>query len=116
MIRLHSGCAGSALDHVQAVHVAVGIAAARKIADVFHVAGESAVQEVGVERDNDVGLGEVIARLEELSESNLSAKEIVFAFDMFLDVPLRLRIELQEVAQLIGQGGRGDGRRENANP
>ena len=78
---------------------AIGIAALGEVADVADVAGESGVEKVGVERDDHVGLFKVVARLDRLAESQLRAFEHVVAIDRLVDVPLGLRINLQEVAQ-----------------
>ena len=67
-----------------------------RIADVSRVAGESRVEEVGVERDDDVGFREVVARFDRLSERQLRAFEHVVAIHRLVDVPLGLRINLQE--------------------
>ncbi len=106
MIRLGSRRRRRALDHVQAVHGRIGIAAAGEVADVFHVAGESGVEEVGVEGDDYVGLREIVAGLDRLAEGQLRAFEDVVAIHRLVDVPLGLRINLQEVAQLVGERGR----------
>ncbi len=115
MIRLHPGRSRRALDHVQPVHVAVGIAALGEIADVARVAGKSGVEKISVERNDDVGLRKVVARLDRLAEGQLRAFEHVVAIDRLVDMPLGLRINRQEVAHLIGQRGRRNGRRQNAN-
>ena len=74
MIRLRSRRTWRALDDVQTAHVAaVGIAAAGEVADVAGIAGESGVEKVSVERDDDVGFREIVARLDGLSESELRA-------------------------------------------
>src|SRR5580700_6276442 len=113
MIRLRSRCTRRALDYVEPIHVAVGVAAAREIADVARMAGESGGEEVGGERDDDVGLREVVARFDGLSEGHLGAFEDVVAIDRLVDVPLGLRIELEETAQLISKRGRRGRRRED---
>src|ERR1700685_2166908 len=59
MIRLGPRRGRRALDHIQPVHGRVGIAAAGEVADVFHVAGESGVEEGRVERDDGVGLWQI---------------------------------------------------------
>src|ERR1700733_510783 len=68
MIRLRSCRRRRALDHIQTIHRRVWIAAAGEVADVFHVAGESGVEKVGGERDDYVGLFEIVARLDRLAE------------------------------------------------
>src|SRR5208337_1697012 len=55
VIRLHSRRTRRALDHIQPVHVRVGIAPRREIARVARRAGESRVKEIGIERNYDVG-------------------------------------------------------------
>jgi len=122
VIRLRSRCARSALDDVQAVHEplsrklgwSIGIAAGGEVADVTRVAGESGGEEVGVERDDDVGFRKIVARLDGLSEGHLRAFEDVAAIDRLVDVPLGLRIDFEETVHLIGKRGRRGRRREDA--
>ena len=92
-----------------------GLRRAGEVADVAGVAGESGVEEVGVERDDYVGFRKIVARLDRLSEGQLRAFEHVVAIDRLVDVPLGIGINLQEITQLIGERGRRNCRRENAN-
>src|SRR6202050_5636814 len=68
MIRLRSRRRRRTLDHVQPVHVAIGITALGKVANVADVAGESGVEKIRVERDNYIGLSEIVARLNRLAK------------------------------------------------
>src|SRR5271168_5517743 len=97
MIRLSPGRRRRALDHIQPVHVAIGIAALGEVADVADIPRKTRIQEVGVERDDYVGLLKIVARLDGLSEGQLRAFEHVVAIDRLINMPLRLRINLQEV-------------------
>ena len=114
MIGLRPRRGRRALDRIKAAHVPIGIAAARKIADVTRVARESCIQKIRVQRDDDVGFREVVPRLDRLAERELRAFEHVVAVHRFIHVPLRLRIDLQESAQLIRERGRGNRLRQNA--
>src|SRR5438477_447306 len=84
----------------------IGFAALGEVADVAGVAGESGVEEVCVERDDDIRLRKIVARFDGLSEGELRAFEHIVAIDGLVDVPLGLRIHLQEIAQLVGKSGR----------
>ena len=115
MIRLHPRRTRRALNHVQPAHLSIGIAPAGEIADVARVAGEAGIQKVGVERDNHVGLREVVARLDGLAEGELRAFQRVVAIDWLVDMPLRLRIHREERLHLIFECRRRNGRSKNAN-
>ena len=56
VIRLRARRGRRALDRIKAAHGSIGIAAASKIADIARVAREARIQEVRVERDDDVRL------------------------------------------------------------
>ena len=99
MIRLRPRRRRRALDHVQPVHVAVGIAALGEVADVADISRKTRIQKVGVERDDYVGLFKIVARLDRLAEGQLRAFEHVVAIDRLVHMPLGLRINLQEIAQ-----------------
>src|ERR1700756_886661 len=113
MIRLRSRRTRRTLDPVQPVHVAGGISAAREVSYVLHIARESCVQEVRVERDNDVGFRKVVPSFDSLTEGHLGTFENAIAIDRLVDMPLRLWIKLLEASKLIGECGRSDGRGEN---
>src|SRR5208337_4075889 len=80
-----------------------------------HISRKPRIQKVRVERDNDVGLFEIVAGLNRLAEGHLRALEYVVTIHRLIHMPLGLRINLQEIAQLIGQRGRRNGRRKDAN-
>jgi hypothetical protein len=114
VIRLRSRRRRRALDHIQPVHLAVGIAALGEVADVADISRKTRIQEVGVERDDYIGLFKIVARLDRLAEGQLRAFEHVVAIHRLVHVPLGLRIHLKQAAKLIGERGRRNGRRENA--
>ncbi len=114
VIRLHSRRTRRALDHIQPVHVPIRITPSREITRVARRAGESRIEKIGVERNDDVGLRQVVARLNRLAERQLRAFNHVIAIDRFVDVPLRHRIRREITANLRGQRGRGNGLRQNA--
>ncbi|PYX22189.1 MAG: hypothetical protein DMG82_15290, partial [Acidobacteria bacterium] len=114
MIRFRPRRGRRALDCIKSAHVPIGIAAARKIADVTRVARESCIQKIRVQRDDDVGFREVVPRLDRLTEGQLRAFEHVVAVHRLVDVPLRLRVNLQERTQLVRERGRGNRLRQNA--
>ncbi len=65
--------------------------------------GKSRVQEIGVERDNDVGVFQPVLRFHRLTESHLRALEHIVAIHRLIHMPLRLRIKLEHGLQLIGK-------------
>src|SRR4051812_4576682 len=71
-------------------------------------AGVSGGEEVGVERDDDVRLLDAVHRVHRLSEGRDHARAERIAVDGVVLEPLRLRIELEQVAHLRGHRGRGD--------
>ena len=64
-----------ALDHIHAAHVAgIRIAALGEIAGVSRVPGKSGVQKIGVERNNDVGVLQLVLRFHWLAECHLARR------------------------------------------
>ena len=115
MVRPRASRTWRALDYVQPAHLAgVGIAPLGEISDVTREAGESRVQKIGVERNDYVRFREVILRLHRLAEGQLCAFEHIVAVDRLVHMPLGLRISLDKRLQLVGQRGRGNRRRQDA--
>src|SRR6202043_3984293 len=57
----------------------------------------------------------IVPRPDWLAEGQLPAFEHIVTIDRLVDVPLGLRINLQEVSQLIGESGRRNCWRQDAN-
>src|SRR5580692_167276 len=89
MIRLSPRARHPALDHIQPVHIAaIRIAAAGEVADVTDIPRKPRIQEIGIQRNNDVGLREIVARLDRLPKGQLRAFENVIAIYWLINMPL----------------------------
>ena len=117
MIRLGSGRARRALDHIQTAHVAtLRIAPLGKVADVARASGETRIQKVCVQREDYIRLREVVARLDRLPEGQLRPFEHVVAIHRLIHMPFGLRISFQQRLHLVGQRGRRKWPGQDANP
>src|SRR5215469_10234797 len=106
MIRLRARRCRRAFDRIEAAHLLIGVATLGEVADITRVARESGVEEVSVERNDDVRFFGAILRLDGLSKGEFRAFQHVVAVDGLVDMPLRLGIDLQQRAQLIGEARR----------
>ena len=105
-ICLRAGRTGRALDHVQPAHIAsIRIAPLGEVADVSRRTRKSRVQEIGIERNNYVGILQPVLRFNWLAEGHPRAFEHIVAVHRLVHMPLRLRIQFEHRPQLIGQRG-----------
>ncbi len=115
MIGLGAGGSGHRLRDVEPVHGVgrlVDAAAGGELAGVAQIA-RTGRQEIGVEGDDHVGVGEIVVRVGGLTEGLLGAgARGVWSGGIPL-VPLGGRIELLNAAKLSGHGGRGHRLGEN---
>ncbi len=103
VIRLAAGHRRHPLHHVQAVQRLAGTldpAPRRELTRGAKVGGPVGGQEVGVERDDDVRLGEVVLRLDHLAKGEAGAGASVIARQRLPLDPLRLGIGRQHLPKL----------------
>ncbi len=117
VIRAGARDARRGLDGVEAIHPSpLAVPAARgKFADGAQVAGPAG-EEVGVEREDDVGLREIEDRFERLSEGRRGAGPDVVAVGRLPLVPARLGQLGQERRELRAESGRPDRLGQDAQP
>ena len=111
-----------ALEHVETVRFDVGIlllalgaATRHEVVRVAH-RGPAAREEVGVDRDDDVGIREIVDRRQVGAEGELSPLAGVVAADRFVLMPASLRQRLQQGLALAGERRRRDRRAEDSQP
>ena len=113
-----AGAGGAGLDRVQAVdrrRPLAHFAAAGEVARVAEVAG-AAIEEVGVERDDDVRFVEVIDGVRVAAERQPQSFAHVVAAGRLPLMPLRAGRLRQELLDLRAERRRGDGLRQEAQP
>ena len=90
-----------AFERVESVHAvgALGLPPRGEIARVPKTAG-AAAEEIGVEREDDVGLVEPVLRLDVFTEREHRARAGVLAARWIPLVPLRLRKPREQIADL----------------
>ena len=116
MVGLRARRGERALEHVEAVHL--GRAGAPAGGEVAHVAqvGRAAAQEVGVEGQDHLGVGEAVVGVDVVAEGEPRPGARRVAADRLPLVPARLGELAQERAELAREGGRGDGLGQDAEP
>ncbi len=117
MVR-HRPCSrGRAFDNVKPVHqrrlVFMSSPARGKIVQPTDMA-RSGVEEIRVQRQNHVGLFQVVLRLDDFAESQLRSGPGIFAVHRVMDVPDHCGKGIFEVCQLLRQRWRRDSVREHA--
>src|SRR5258708_9362649 len=101
MIRGRAGDRRRGLDNVQTIHLAAGTPCFLKLIQfaaaikLLHVANMSrpAGQEIGIEREDDLGLLRTINRVDAAAEGKLAALARPAAACWFPMLPLRLRVQ-----------------------
>ena len=106
----------AAFDRVQAIHrrrTVAHAAAAREIARVAKMS-RTFVEEIRIERDDDVRFRQVVMNIDVISERELRAFAHVVAIHRFPLMPLNAGIEREELLDLIAERRRRDRLRENS--
>jgi hypothetical protein len=114
MIRLRAEDRDAALDRVEPVHRLGAVDETAAIDDVLGVAQAAGcvLEQLRVERQDDVGVGEVVAGLDILAERRMGAGAGAVARNRIEHDPLGRRQRLHQLVDLPGQGRRGDGFRQ----
>ena len=117
MIRSRSRGRGHRLDRVEPIHAIglLGTPARREIARVAD-RSRSAAENIGVERQDDVGLAETVLRVDVLAESELRAAAHMLAACRIPLMPFRGRKARKQVSDLSGERRRVDRLSEDAEP
>ena len=106
MLGHRAGARQHTLDDVQPirlVRLASASAPARgEVMQVVHVPGTFG-KKIGVERHNDVGLIDSVVRFHGFAKRQQRAAAHIIKADRFMDLPLRLRINLRQAAKQLGQ-------------
>ena len=99
-----------ALDHVQPIHLLRVVGDAAAVGEVPRVANHRRAdsEEIGVERDDDIGLVEVVDGLAGRARRLTQAQASAIAGDWIVLMPMRLRVVLKNRREELGQRGRGD--------
>ena len=119
MVRDRSGGRRRRLGHVQPVHLgfrATDAAAVGEVAGVTNVAGRGRAEDVGVERDDHVGLIEAVMDVGRRSKGQLGSGVAVLARRRVVLVPLRLRHAGEELANLRPERRRPNSLGQKAQP
>ena len=111
VVRQSTGGGRDALDRVETAHALLPAAHAAAVGEVTRVAQAAGRgdQDVGVERHDDVGPGEVVAGLDPSPEGDAGAEPDVVPAGRLVLVPLRPRETGEQGVDLIPQGRRRDG-------
>ena len=118
MVGLGRRVGGRALHGVKAQHLLFQLrtAAARELARVEMKSREARGEKISIQREHDLGLGEVVHGLHRLPEGHLRARVDVVAVHRLPLNPLGLRVSLQKHLHLRHEGRRGGGTAEHAQP
>ncbi len=93
-------------DRVQTIHLARFRAATRRIATNQRQGRRVSGEQVGIQRDNDLRLGEVVLRTSHLAEGRLGTRQLLVAGNRVVLDPLRLGEHLLESRFEVGQSER----------
>jgi hypothetical protein len=95
------------LRHIEAVHLGLPFADAPAIGELAGVAHCAwlRVEEVAVQRDDDLRVAQAVNRVQPLTERQPRPLVHIVAVNRLVLIPLRLRVGLQELADLRRQRG-----------
>src|SRR6266404_2321569 len=114
MVGAGAGYRGRRLDDIEAIHLAAGAIAFAKLVELaaaiklFHVADvpRSAGEEIGVQGEDYVRFFRPVHGVDVTTECQLGALARAVASGGLPLMPLRLRVKLQQVLQLLGDAWR----------
>ncbi len=116
MIRDHARDRGSAFDSIEAILGPTTLGRAPLLTELARIAQApgQAIQQVGIQRHDNVGLIEVILRVKSLAKRLACALANVITVDWLPLMPPGLREALEQCLQQIRQRGRGNGLGQDA--